>query len=171
MAPPVAAAVEFNFTDDQTKLVPDQTLTQSYEVTLADAQNPSATQQQIVSVTVGGPGDDHFVFAPGVGADTVMNFNPQHDTIELDYFANVQTVQELQQLVTQDAHGDAVISLGHNDSITFAGTTAPQLQHAPATYCCISSLRKNQEVEPLFSLLRGGGSGAVFDYLVVSRVF
>ncbi len=34
-----------------------------------------------------------------------------------------------------------------------------------------SSLRKNQEVESLFSLLRGGGSGAVFDYLVVSRVF
>ncbi len=35
---------------------------------------------------------------------------------------------------------------------------------------CIS-LRKNQEVEPLISLLRGGDSDDVFDYLVVSRMF
>ncbi len=46
-----------------------------------------------MSVTVGGPGNDNFVFAPGVGADTVLNFNPQQDTIELDHFAAAQTLR------------------------------------------------------------------------------
>ena len=79
-------------------------------------------------MTVGGPGDDNFVFAPGIGAPTVTNFNPQHDTIELDHFGNAQTVQELEALITTDVHGDAVINLGHNDSITLAGVTASYLQ-------------------------------------------
>ena len=57
----------------------------------------------------GGPGNDNFVFAPGVGADTIVNFNPKADTIELDHFANVQTTQQLAAAITTDAHGDAVI--------------------------------------------------------------
>ena len=71
-------------------------------------------------MTVGGPGNDNFVFAPGIGADTITNFNPQQDTIELDHFAVTQTVQELQTLITTDAHGDALINLGNHDSITLA---------------------------------------------------
>ncbi len=86
------------------------------------------TRTQTVSVTVGGPGNDNFVFHPGIGADTITNFNPQQDTIELDHFADAQTVQELQSLITTDAHGDAVINLGHNDSITLAGVTPAQMQ-------------------------------------------
>ena len=81
-----------------------------------------------MSVTIGGPGNDNFVFAPGIGADTITNFNVQQDTLSLDHFANVQTVQELQALISTDAHGDAVINLGHNDSVTLAGVTDTQLQ-------------------------------------------
>ncbi len=121
---------EFDFTNDQASLSAGQTVTQSYNVTLADALNPSANQSQIVSVTIGGPGNDNFVFAPGIGADTVLNFNPQQDTVELDHFANAQTVQELQSLVVTDIHGDAVLDLGQHDSITFANVTTPQLQQA-----------------------------------------
>jgi len=40
----------------------------------------------------------------------------------------VQTAQELQALITTDAHGDAVINLGHNDSVTLSGVTDAQLQ-------------------------------------------
>ena len=69
------------------------------------------------------------MFAPGIGAETVTNFNWQQDTIELDQFANAQSVQELQSLVTTDTHGDAVINLGHNDSVTLTGTTTTELQH------------------------------------------
>ena len=86
------------------------------------ASNPSP------SVSVGGPGNDNFVFHPGIGADTVANFNPQDDTIELDHFANVQNVQQLAALIGTDAHGDAVIELGHNDSITLPGVTQSYLQ-------------------------------------------
>jgi Ca2+-binding RTX toxin-like protein len=79
-------------------------------------------------VSLGGTGNDNFVFQPGIGADTIVNFNPKVDTIELDHFVNAQTVQQLQALVTSNAHGDAVIDLGHNDSITLPGMTAAQLQ-------------------------------------------
>jgi hypothetical protein len=119
---------EFDFDNQQVTLAPGQTLTQSYNVSVADAQNPAESVNQTISVTVGGPGNDNFVFAPGIGADTITNFNPQHDTIELDHFATAQTVQELEALVTSDAHGDAVINLGHNDSITLPGVTDTQLQ-------------------------------------------
>jgi hypothetical protein len=121
---------EFDFNNEQAALAPGETVTQSYNVTVADAQNPAANQAQTVAVTIGGPGNDNFVFAPGVGADTVLNFNPQQDTIELDHFAQAQTIQELQSLITTDAHGDAIINLGHNDSITLANTTTTQLQQA-----------------------------------------
>ncbi len=127
-----SASVEFGFTfgNDQINLTPGQTLKQSYDVSVTDPKDLAATMNQTVSVSIGGPGNDNFVFAPGIGADTIVNFKPQQDLIELDHFANAQTVQELQSLVTTDLHGDAVINLGHNDSITFAGTTAPQLQQA-----------------------------------------
>ncbi len=124
----VSVGFDFMANNDQMNLTPGEILTQSYNISVADSQNPAANISQTVAVTVGGPGNDNFVFAPGVGADTITNFNPQQDTLELDHFANVQTVQELQTLITTDAHGDAVIALGHNDSITLANVTAPQLQ-------------------------------------------
>jgi hypothetical protein len=125
-------SVDFGFSldDDQINLAAGQTVTQSYQVSLTDAHNAAVSATQTVSVSIGGAGNDNFVFAPGVGADTVVNFNAQQDTIELDHFAQAQTVQELQSLITTDAHGDAVINLGHNDSITFANTTTVQLQQA-----------------------------------------
>jgi hypothetical protein len=119
---------EFNLGNDQINLAPEQTLTQSYAVAVTDPQNPAVNVNQTVSVSIGGPGNDNFVFAPGIGADTIVNFNPQADTIELDHFANIQNVQQLASQITADVHGDAVIELGHNDSITIPGTTASYLQ-------------------------------------------
>ena len=125
-----AASLGFHFDlgSDQINVAPGQTLTQSYGINVTDAQNPAMNVSQTVAVTVGGPGNDNFVFKPGVGADTIVNFDSLHDTIELDHFANAQTVQQLESLITADAHGDAVIALGHNDSITVAGVNAAQLQ-------------------------------------------
>jgi hypothetical protein len=42
-------------------------------------------------------------------------------------------VQELESLITTDAHGYAQIDLGHHDSITFVNTTTTQLQQAIQT--------------------------------------
>jgi hypothetical protein len=80
------------------------------------------------SVSIGGPGNDAFVFQPGRGAETVGNFNPPSDAIELDHFANMQNAQELMAAVTGDAHGDAVVELGHSESVTIPGMTASFLQ-------------------------------------------
>jgi hypothetical protein len=88
---------------------------------------------QTTWVTIGGQNGDQFVFTPDQGAETVTNFNPQHDVIELDHFANVQTVQELESLITTDTHGYAQIDLGQHDSITFVNTTTTQLQQAIQT--------------------------------------
>ena len=67
------------------------------------------------------------MFHPGVGADTITNFNAQVNTIELDQFANAKSIQQLAAAITSDAHGDAVIDLGNN-SITIPGVTANYLQ-------------------------------------------
>jgi 20S proteasome alpha/beta subunit len=119
---------EFHLSNDQIKLSPGETVTQSYDVTVNDEQ--SSTVNQTASVSVVGPGNDNFVFQPGIGADTIVNFNPQIDTIELDHFANVQSTQQLATLVTTDTHGNAVIDLGHNDSITLPNVNSAQLQAA-----------------------------------------
>ena len=74
-------------------------------------RTPQRRQTRPTSVSIGGPGNDHFVFTPGVGADSVANFNPHHDTVELNHSAETQNIQELQSLVTPDAHGDASINL------------------------------------------------------------
>jgi hypothetical protein len=93
-----------------------------------DSQQSASQIEQNASVAIGGTDGDHFVFTPGIGAETVTNFNVQQDTIELDQFASAQTVQELQSLITNDVHGDAVINLGSHDSITLPGVSADQLQ-------------------------------------------
>jgi hypothetical protein len=123
-------SIEYGFTlgNDQINFTPGQTLTQSYGVSVTDAQNPSANVNQMVSVSIGGPGNDNFVFQPGIGTDTIINFNPQADTIELDHFANIQNTQQLASFITTNTHGDAVIELGHNDSISIPGVTASYLQ-------------------------------------------
>ena len=90
--------------------------------------DPPATNSSNMSVSVGGASNDTFVFKPGMGADTIVNFNPQADTIELDHFANVQNAQALAAVVTTDVHGDAVVELGHGDSITIPGMTPSYLQ-------------------------------------------
>jgi hypothetical protein len=58
----------------------------------------------------------------------VTNFNWQQDTLELDHFTNAQTTEELQSLIASNGHGDAVIPLGHNDSIVLPGVSTSELQ-------------------------------------------
>ncbi len=82
----------------------------------------------------GGPGDtlnggsaaDTFMFAPGFGQETINNFDPAHDVIDLPKslfpdFAAVQT----------DMHAsgaNTVIALDANDAITLSHVTAQSLQ-------------------------------------------
>ena len=118
----------FDFGNTPANLASGETLTQSNGASITDAEEPALSHSRTASVSIGGPGAENFVFAPGIGADTIVNFNPQQDSIEFDHFADVQSIQELQSLLTNDGHGDAVIDLGHNDSLTLQGVTTQQLQ-------------------------------------------
>jgi hypothetical protein len=123
-----SSTVEFTFSldQDQLKFATDEVVTQSYDVQFKTGQ--SSVANQTVSVSIGGPANDNFVFHPGVGADTIIHFDPQDDTIELDKFATVQTQAQLASLITTNVHGDAVIDLGHGDSVTVPGLTKSYLQ-------------------------------------------
>jgi len=116
----------FDLGNDQINLASGQTLTQSYNVSLSEPEGQAANQN--VSISIGGPGNDTFVFQPGVGADTIVNFNAQNDTIDLHNFSDIHSVQQLEAAITTDTHGDAVIALGHGDSVTIPGVTASYLQ-------------------------------------------
>jgi hypothetical protein len=118
-----------------------RTVTQSYDVTVADnqANGTNSIVSQTIFVTVGGPGQDSFVFKPGVGTDVIANAKIS-DTIELDGFASVANINQLQTLLNdaqtgesqslfQAANGgrDTVIDLGNHDSITLANVKIADL--------------------------------------------
>lgn len=66
---------------------------------------------------------DQFTF------DSEKRLNSSRPTAsELDGFAGIQNLQQLASNTTSDAHGDAVIELGHQDSIAIEGWTGRQLQ-------------------------------------------
>ena len=90
--------------------------------------DPPASASTGPSVTIGGAGNDTFTFHPGEGTQTINNFNPQNDAIELDHFANVHNVQELVAAITPDAHGNPVLELGHGDTVAIPGVSATFLQ-------------------------------------------
>jgi hypothetical protein len=112
----------------------NQEVTQSYQVSLVDEQHQGISQavSQTVSVTIGGPGNDSFIFHPGVGTDIVANAKSTV-TIELDGFSSIANSHELATLLqeaqtgisqsvfssTNDGH-DTTINLGNHDSITLA---------------------------------------------------
>jgi VCBS repeat-containing protein len=108
------------------------TVTQSYDVSVADhhTDGTNSTATQSVTVTIAGAGNDAFVFHPGVGADTIVNATAA-DTIELDGFSSVTSSKQLASLLAdaqaglsqslfQTAHGghDTLINLGNHDVIT-----------------------------------------------------
>jgi hypothetical protein len=107
------------------------TVTQSYEVTVADhhTDGTNSTATQSVTVTIAGPGNDAFVFHPGAGADTIVNA-ASTDTIELDGFSSVTSNKQLASLLADAQAGepqslfhtangghDTLINLGNHDVI------------------------------------------------------
>ena len=111
-----------------------ETITQSYDVTVAEGEQngTSVVATKSLSVTVGGPGNDTFAFKPGFGSDVIANATSA-DTIELDGFSSVPNTNELQTLLSEAQAGqrqsvfhatnggqDTVIDLGQHDRIILA---------------------------------------------------
>jgi hypothetical protein len=94
--------------------------TQGNTTTQAMSASPAA-----ISTSAG----DTFVFAANFGHETITNFHPDTDVVEIDHtvFAGVQA---LLAAAHDDGHGDAVITANPYDSITVKNVTVAQLvQH------------------------------------------
>jgi hypothetical protein len=93
---------------------------------------PAAGGQTVVasapnqSFTSSGGGDTFVFNFAGVGHDTVANFHPTADTIQ---FGNAlfATAQAALNATLDDGHGNAVIALDANDTITLANISKAQL--------------------------------------------
>jgi hypothetical protein len=75
----------------------------------------------------GNGNNDSFVFAPGFSHDTITNFQPTTDVLQIDHslFANVQALFAATQ---DDGHGNVVITADAHNSITLQHVTVAQLQ-------------------------------------------
>jgi serralysin len=84
----------------------------------------------------GGPNDDKFVFNVGSGNDTINDFNKgnlvvgstatEHDVIDVQAYG-FSDWNALQQAISNDVNGNAVIQLSETDSITLVGVHTADL--------------------------------------------
>jgi hypothetical protein len=81
-------------------------------------------------------GDDHltgtgsadlFVFAQPIGNDIIYNFNATSDKIDLVGFDNIASFADIQNNIADDANGNAVITIGSNETITVDGVHAASI--------------------------------------------
>jgi VCBS repeat-containing protein len=74
-----------------------------------------------------GSAGDTFLFAPNFGHDTITNFQPEADSIQIDHsifpdFAALLTASH------DDGHGNVVITADPNDTVTLKNVTVAQIQ-------------------------------------------
>jgi Ca2+-binding RTX toxin-like protein len=88
-----------------------------------DSHTTSSADQTLT----GTGGNDTFVFAPGFGHDTITNFQPTTDVLQIEHsaFANVQALLAATQ---DDGHGNVVITIDLHDTITLQHVTLTPLQ-------------------------------------------
>ncbi len=78
-------------------------------------------------VLTGSHGNDLFVFSQPIGADTVHNFDAAADQIDLIGYNGLADFADLQTHIADDAHGNAMITLGDGQSITLDGVHSDAL--------------------------------------------
>jgi VCBS repeat-containing protein len=72
-------------------------------------------------------GKDQFVFAQPIGNDTIYNFDPSQDQIDLISYAGFSNFDDVQSHLTADANGNAVITLANGQTITLDGVAAASI--------------------------------------------
>ena len=85
----------------------------------------------------GGAGHDTFVFSGGGGHDLIMDFKAGEDMLQVARNINGLSIAKPEDLlshVSTDAHGNAVIDLGHGDTVTLNNVSATDIQHNPNAY-------------------------------------
>src|SRR5262249_12106665 len=92
-------------------------------------QAGATTQTAVAPAAIGPNGSDTFVFAANFGHETIANFHPDTDVIEIDH-AVFADFQALLAATHDDGHGNAVIAANPTDSITIKNVTVAHLvQH------------------------------------------
>jgi hypothetical protein len=84
--------------------------------------------------SIGGAGNDTFVFNQGFGKETVADFNPNQDQLAFNHalFTQYTAAQVLSQ--THDSSAGAVIVVDPHDTVTLTGVTVAQLQAAQTAH-------------------------------------
>jgi Nidogen-like/FecR protein len=129
----------FNLTSSELNgLANGNPVTQSYNVTIDDG-HAGGQVTQTVAISWGSVAADTFTFQPGIGADTVLNFqlgtdsldfNNGSDSAHLGPSMTADQTNHILSLLTSNTSGDAVLDLGHGDTVTLAGISATDLQHS-----------------------------------------
>jgi hypothetical protein len=99
------------------------------DTTNTSTQAGATTQTAVAPAAIGPNGSDTFVFAANFGHETIANFHPDTDVIEIDH-AVFADFQALLAATHDDGHGNAVIAANPTDNITIKNVTVAQLvQH------------------------------------------
>jgi hypothetical protein len=76
----------------------------------------------------GSSGNDVFVLAPPIGNDTIHSFDAvAHDRVDLIGFSDLSSFVDVQTRLSENSHGDAVITIAKGQSITLDGVSAESL--------------------------------------------
>jgi hypothetical protein len=78
-------------------------------------------------VLTGSSGHDLFVFSQPIGNDTVHSFDAAADQIDLIGYSGLASFGDLQTHISDDGHGNAVITLADGQSITLEGVHSSTL--------------------------------------------
>jgi hypothetical protein len=90
--------------------------------------DPPANNSANPSVSIGGPGNDSFVFHPSNSAGATDGSNVESDNSDLNHLNNVHTMQELAWLIANDAPSAAAVVEGGHGVTPFSGLATNLMQ-------------------------------------------
>ena len=88
----------------------------------------------------GGAGADTFVFTGGGGSDVVLDFESGSDMLQIASDINGTGVASAEDVAARatTVGGNAVVDLGHGDTLTLVGVTAVDIQADPNSYFTVA---------------------------------
>ncbi|MDH2348927.1 Ig-like domain-containing protein, partial [Bradyrhizobium sp. SSUT77] len=119
-------------------------------------------------ILTGSSEHDLFVFSQPIGHDTIYNYDPAADKIDLIGYAGFASFSDVQAHLANDGAGNAVITLGNGQSITLHGVDAASLtandfvfDQTPVTENAGGMVISDGAVLPLSGVIHNTGSIAL----------
>ncbi len=116
----------------------------------------------------GAGANDEFVFSQPIGIDVIYSFNVASDKVDLIGFNNVANFSDIQANLTDDAYGNAVITIGNGETITLNGVDAASLtasdfvfNQTPVTQNASSMVISDGAILPLSGVVNNTGTIAL----------